>query len=317
MNILCVWPVTEAQRSFLDLKAGEEKIKYIPKADVGPEDLEKVEVLLGNVAPTMLEDAKKLKWLQLNSAGADAYCKEGVLPTGTLLTNATGAYGLALSEHMLALLLAMKKKLYRYYDNQKASLWRDEGTVTSIFGSRVLIVGMGDIGSEFGKKVKALGAYVVGIKRRASAKPDYIDAMATMDNLDQELALADIVVSVLPGTKATYKIFNKERFAAMKRGACFLNIGRGNAVDTDSLVEAALSGHLGGVAVDVTDPEPLPADHPLWSTPNVYITPHISGDYHLPATLDNIVTIAGNNLAAYLKGDELHNLVDFTTGYKK
>ena len=271
---------------------------------------------IGNVTTALLAAAKKLRWLKLKTAGADIDWKEGVLKDGVLLTNATGAYGLALSEHLLAQLLAMMKKLYPYYDNQKKGIWRDEGRVTSIEDATVLILGTGDIGRAFARRVKALGAYVIGVRRREGAKPVGIDEMGTMDDLDSLLARADVVVSALPGTAATMGIFDRKRFAAMKKGAYFLNIGRGNAVVTEDLIETMTEGRLAGAALDVTDPEPLPADHALWHTPNVYITPRISGDDHLGATQDKIVQIAVRNLAAFLQGIPLENLVNRTTGYK-
>ena len=255
--------------------------------------------------------------MQLNSAGSGAYVQPGILPDGALLTNATGAYGLALSEHMLAQLLAMMKKLFTYYDNQKQNLWQDAGPVTSVYGATALITGFGDIGSEFGKRLKALGAHVIGIRRRSTDVPPEADEMGTMDHLDEYLSRADIVATSLPDTPATRYLYNKERFAAMKKGAWFLNIGRGNCVVQADLIEAVQSGHLAGAALDVTDPEPLPATDPIWQVPGIYITPHVSGGFHLQATHDRIIQIACENLKAYLSGQPLKNIVDFTTGYKK
>ena len=317
MKVLVTIPVNETHKKELASKAGAAKLVYVLNNKVTAKDVADVEAIIGNVPADLLKDAKKLRWLQLNSAGADAYIKDGVMPEGATLTNATGAYGLALSEHMLAQLLAMMKKLYPYYDNQKEGLWKDEGTVHSIYGSTVLVVGLGDIGGSFARRMKALGAYVIGMRRRSNVIPDYADEMASLDDLDQVLGRADIIASSLPGTAATKHLFNKKRFAAMKKGAYFLNIGRGTAVVSADLCAAVKTGQLAGAAVDVTDPEPLPADDPMWKVPGLYITPHISGQYHLAATLDNIVHIAAQNLAAFLKEQPLRNEVDFTTGYKK
>lgn len=316
MKILIVMNVKTHHREWLQQSAASAELRFLPAAQVTEDDLADVDAVIGNVPTHLLATAKKLCWLQLNTAGADAYCKKGVLSGDVLLTNATGAYGLALSEHLLAQLLAMMKKLYRYYDNQKAGLWRDEGGVTSLEDGTVLILGIGDIGRAFARRVKALGAYVIGVRRRAGGKPVGIDELGTIEELPALLSRADVVVSVLPGTKETEGLFDKEHFAAMKKGAYFLNIGRGNAVVTDDLIEVMQSGHLAGAALDVTDPEPLPAAHPLWHTPNVYITPHISGDDHLAATQDRIVQIAARNLAAFLQGMPLENLVDREMGYK-
>lgn len=317
MHIIVTIPAEKKHKQLLEQTAPGHDFFYTDSKHLTDDIIKKADIIIGNPPAELLSAAENLKWLQLNSAGADVYCQKGILPPKTKLTNATGAYGLALSEYMLAALLSMQKKLHVYYDNQKKSLWQDEGPVTSIDGSTVLVLGLGDIGGSFARKVKALGAHVIGMRRRASTKPDYIDEMASMDELDQYLARADIVACSLPGTAATLHLLNAEKFALMKPGAYFINVGRGSAVVTEALCDALSKGQLAGAAVDVTDPEPLPPDHPMWHVPNLYITPHTSGQYHLAATLDNIVKIAASNLSAFLKGNELKNEVDFLTGYKK
>ena len=297
------------------LKAAAPEADFVFSKDF--EDLKDVDILLGNQPAAKVAQMKNLKWVQLNSAGADRYCKPGILPESVQLTNATGAYGLALSEHLLAMLLAMMKKLYTYYDNQKEHNWHDEGTVTTLQEATVVIVGFGDIGRYFGRMVKALGSHVIGIRRREGAVPPEADEMGHLDDLDKFLARADIVVSVLPGTPATEGLYTAEKFAAMKQGAFFLNVGRGTAVDQKALADALKSGHLAGAAIDVADPEPLPKDDPLWDAPNMYITPHISGDWHLPHTWDKLIEISARNLKKYFAGEPLDNIVDRKTGYKK
>lgn len=317
MHIIVTIPAEKRHKELLEKTALGHDFFYTDSKHLTDDIIKKADIIIGNPPAELLHKAENLKWLQLNSAGADVYCQKGILPPKTKLTNATGAYGLALSEYMLAALLSMQKKLHMYYDNQKKSLWQDEGPVTSIDGSTVLVLGLGDIGGSFARKVKALGAHVIGMRRRAAAKPDYIDEMASMEELDHCLARADIVACSLPGTAATLHLLNAEKFSLMKPGAYFINVGRGSAVVTEALCDALSSGHLAGAAVDVTDPEPLPPDHPMWHVPNLYITPHTSGQYHLAATLDNIVRIAADNLAAFLKDQPLKNEVDFLTGYKK
>lgn len=315
MKVLVVMPFKDKHKALMAQNFPQ--VEFIYECNPGKELVENVEAIIGNVKPSLLKDAKNLRWLQLNSAGTDGYCEKGILPMQTILTNATGAYGLALSEYMLAVLMAMQKKLYSYHDNQKQSLWKDEGEVTSIFESTILVVGLGDIGSCFAKRVKALGAKVIGIKRRLGEKPDYVDELVSLDKLNEYLPKVDIVATVLPGTKATYQIFDKEKFALMKKGAFFINAGRGSAVVEDDLIEALNSNHLAGAAIDVTHIEPLPQTSALWQTKNLHITPHTAGQYHLAKTLDNIVNIAKGNLQALIDGKELKNIVDFETGYKK
>ncbi|MGE1063472.1 D-2-hydroxyacid dehydrogenase [Megasphaera paucivorans] len=317
MKILAVMDLLDTHKKWLEEAAGDNEIVYIPAANVTIQDVSDAEVIIGNIAPALLSTASKLRWVQLFSAGASEYCKPGVLQHGVMLTNATGAYGLAISEHMLAVLLAMMKKLYVYEANQKQCLWKDEGPVTSVSGATVLVIGLGDIGGRFARLCKMMGAHVIGMRRRSTVIPDYADEMGTMERLDEYLARADVIVSSLPGTKATTGLYNKERFQAMKQGAYFINVGRGTAVVSEDLCNAVKNGHLAGAALDVTDPEPLPKNHPLWSIPGIHITPHVSGGFHLAATHDNIVKIAAANLRSYICGVPLKNEVDFMTGYKK
>lgn len=316
-KILVVWPVEDRHKELLERNAPEAVFTYCDKASVTEELVQEATIIIGNVPAKLLEGTKNLKWLQLNSAGADGYTTPGVLPEGAILTNGTGAYGLALSEHMLGMLLCLMKKLYLYAEDQKEHIWGDRGQVTSIYGSTTLVVGMGDIGSEFAKRMHALGSHVIGIRRNKARKPDYLDGLYQMDALDEWLEKADIVAASLPGTKDTYHVFNADTFAKMKKSAFFLNIGRGSAVDALALADALNNGQLAGAGVDVTEPEPLPKDHPLWDAKNVLITPHISGQYHLPETFERVVRIAAENLAAFRDGKELRNQVDFATGYRK
>lgn len=127
--------------------------------------------------------------------------------------------------------------------------------------------------------------------------------------------MADVVFSILPDTKATRQIYNKELFESMKRTGIFLNAGRGNAVDQEALLWALQNKRIMAAGLDVTNPEPLPAEHPLWQEENVLITPHVSGQYHLPETLDKIIEIAAANIEAYLSGKALINVVDMESGY--
>lgn len=317
MTILVVMPALPHHRELLRAAAPEAEFVFCPISQLTPELVQQADVIIGNAPAAMIRGTEKLKWLQLNSAGTDGYTAPGVLPEGALLTNATGAYGLAISEHMLGCLLMLMKKLHLYHLEQQDQHWSDHGQVTSIYGAKTLVVGLGDIGGEFAQRMHALGSSVTGIRRNKTAKPDYLDALYQMDALMDCLKDADIVASSLPGTKETLRIFDREAFAAMKPGAFFLNVGRGTAVDSDALAEALNSGHLAGAAVDVTDPEPLPAGHPLWSAKNVLITPHISGNYHLQETHERIIRIAAENLRRFLAGETLKNMVDFSTGYRR
>lgn len=289
----------------------------LPGQPVTQEDVDWAQVILGNVPAAMLHGSPALEWLQTNSAGVEAYIQSGVLAGDTLLTNASGAYGLAIAEHMLGMLLELFKKLELYRDAQKSGAWQSQGAVKAVYGSTVLVLGMGDIGGEFAARCKALGAKVIGVRRSPRPCPEYADEVHLLEDLDSLLPQADVVAITLPGTDATRGLMSRERLAKMKEGAVLLNVGRGFIVDTEALCDALERGHLSGAGVDVTDPEPLPPTHRLWNIPTAVVTPHISGFYHLRETHERIVGIFLENLRHFQAGEPLRNLVDFATGYRK
>lgn len=322
-NILVTIPVEDFHKTKLeDAVAGisdsqEKQFIYVSQKEVTREMVESAEVILGNVPPSYLQGAESLKLMQLDSAGAANYTKSGVLPAGVKLANATGAYGMAISEHMLGTVLMLMKKLNKYQDNMRIHSWKDEGQVKSIADSVTLVVGLGDIGGQFAKKMHMLGSRVFGVRKNKAEKPDYLEGLYQMDDLDDLLGKADIVACSLPGTEETAGMFHKERLRKIKKGGILINVGRGSLIPTDDLCEVLKSGALSGAAIDVTETEPLPSDSPLWDAPNLLITPHISGNYHMQQILETIVDIAAYNLREVYIGGSIKNEVDFQTGYRK
>jgi len=316
-NILVILPIDEAHKNLLRDAAPDTDIVYVEPGKASTEQIERANAIIGYPSPKMMIYAKNLEWLQLASAGVDHILKGGVLPQNVLLTNASGCYGLAISEYMMGMVLSLFLNLPLYKENQLKHFWHDEGTVKSIFGSTALIVGLGDIGGEFAKRFKSLGGHTIGIRRTGLTKPDYLDELYLIDQLDELLPRADVVTLSLPETPQTHKLFGKEKFALMKPGSILLNVGRGKAIDTDALCDVLNSGQLGGAAIDVTDPEPLPPEHPIWDAKNILITPHVSGNFNLPETYERVLKMCADNLGRYLRGEQLNNLVDFSTGYKK
>lgn len=317
MKILITVPFTQKQKERLQAQMPGADYTYTTRIKATDDQIREADIILGNLPVGRLSQAENLKWLQLNSSGADAYAAEGALAPEVILTNATGAYGLAISEHLLATTFFLKKKLGKYYRNQKEREWKDEGQVTAIAGSRTLVLGLGSIGGDYARKMALLGSRVIGIRRTKAACPDYLEEIGTFEDIDRFLPEADIVAMALPNTPQTYHIMNEERLSGMKRGSILLNVGRGTAIDQDALVKVLRNGPLAGASIDVTDPEPLPADHPLWHCENLLLTPHIAGDYHLQETLDQIVELFIDNLGRYARGKELRNPVDKKTGYRK
>lgn len=281
------------------------------------EQVQWADIIIGNVPAEYIKSSEHLELLQLFSAGTDPYIVPGVLREKTVLANATGAYGKAVSEHAFALTLMLQKKLHLYRDDQRLSQWKDEGPVTSVSDSTVVVVGLGDIGLHYARLAHNMGAHVIGVKRRAGDCPDGVDELCLSEEMDKALAKADIIASFLPGTGGTYHTYNAERFAVMKPSAIFINCGRGSAVDSEALFDALECGKIGAAGIDVAEIEPLPPESRLWQLQNLVITPHISGNFHLPDILERVVDIACTNLRANLGGGEYINIVDMKTGYKK
>lgn len=315
-HILVALPLSQAQRETIRQAAPQFAYRFTTQETVTQEEILWADAILGNVPVDMIRQNQHLAWFQSNFAGPDPYLAPGVLPDDCLVTNATGAYGLAISEWMIGMWLALAKDLVLYRDRQHAHHWEAiERPVRSIAGARVLCVGMGDIGTCFARRVHLLGAEVVGVRRHASVCPDYCLRVVDTAHIDAELPEADVVALSLPGTPETYRLFDAARLARCKPGAILLNVGRGSTVDCDALAEAVRSGALYGAALDVTDPEPLPPEHPLWDLDTVLITPHISGRFSLPATLEKIVAIFAHNLQRYAAGQTLDNQMSRTTHY--
>ena len=310
-RVLITLPLTDDERAdFAAIVEGSgREARFIREPNVTPGDIEGVSVIVGNVPAWTLSAPAELVWLQCSSAGYDHYLVPGRLAGNTKLCSAVGCYGQAVSEHAFAQVLCLIKKLHLYRDNQRAGVWEDEGLVSSLVGARVLVIGAGDIGTAFARLCSVFGAEVWGVRRRVEECPEPFARMLTLDGIQEALPEADVVFAALPSSDETRHLADAHFFRAMKPGAIFANAGRGDFVATDNLVVALESGHLGGAALDVFDPEPLPEGHALWSCENALITPHIAGFWHLPATTKAVVALCRRNLVAYLAGESLENLV--------
>lgn len=281
-------------------------------------EIQSAEIVIGEPDIGMIQNSATLRWVQMTWGGADLYTRSSGFPEQVTLTTASGAFGSVIAEYAFAGILSLFRHLPSYREQQQLAVWQDCGVERTIEGSEVLILGAGDIGENIARRMQAFGASVTGIRRTVRDLPDGFDAMAGMNALDPLLSQADIVVCCLPHTSETVCLFNRERLLRMKPDAVLVNVGRGTLIDTNALAQVMAAGHLLGAVLDVTDPEPLPADHPLWSLDRVLLTPHIAGPsfHHSPLTEDKIFRICSDNLSHYLAGEPLHNVISWETGYR-
>lgn len=310
MKALFVTPIKEKDRISFERDGLE--IIYKNKEDITADDLSDIDIIFGNVSPALCNTSNTLKWVQLDSAGADSYAS---LKDSIVLTNASGAYGTAISEHMLACTLAVVKNLYRYKDQQETHDWINLGSVRTISQLKVLSIGTGSIGSSYAKLMHDLGATVSGVRRTVHDQPDYLKELGTMEDLDEMLPEYDVVAMSLPQTEETIHLMDYDRLHRMKQGAILINVGRGSAIVEKDLIRVMKEGYLSAACLDVTEHEPLPKNSPLWETEHVYITPHISGRFNADVTYDQVLNIFQTNLDHFLKGESLEHTVDRRRGY--
>ena len=264
----------------------------------------------------LAQAAPKLKWFCSISAGVEALLKDGVLPAGCQVSNSSGAYGVTIAEHLIMVTIMLLRRYPEYDDKIRQKEWGNSLQLRSILGSRITIVGTGDIGTRYAERLRPFQpAKIVGVNRRGRKPSDVYDEIVTQDELDRVLPETDVLVLCLPGTSETNHILSKERIAKLPETSFVINIGRGNAVDENALADALNHGKLAGAALDVFATEPLPKNSPLWETKNLIITPHCSGKMTLAYTRDRSVTMFCEDLANFVAGQPLLRAVDTKLGY--
>ena len=264
----------------------------------------------------LLAAAPRLRWLQTGGAGVDTLPLAELKARGVVLTNLSGVHATNISEHVLAMMLAFARQLPQLVRAQQNHRWRDDETQRQVFelnGQTLALLGLGDIGLAIADRAVPFGMKLIGLRRRALPIADHRVTIVPMDRLPEVLARADHVVSSLPLTGETRDLFDAAMLRRMKPGAYIYNVGRGAVINTAALVDSLQSGHLGGAGLDVVDPEPLPADSPLWDMPHVLITSHTSGAS--PRYWNRGIEILIDNARRFAAGRELRNVVDYDAGY--
>jgi phosphoglycerate dehydrogenase-like enzyme len=273
---------------------------------------------LGLCTPELLAAGPGIRWIQAYSAGVERCVTVPALrERGVLLTNMQRVAGPVMAEHVMAMMLAYARGLQFFIPERAAGRWSREVPesvrMVTLEGKTVLVVGLGGIGVEVAKRAHSLGMRVIATRASGREGPAFVSYVGLPDELVKLAAEADFVVNTVPLTPATTGMFDAKFFAAVKPGAFFVNVGRGRSVVQSELVAALKIGRLGGAGLDVTDPEPLPADSPLWQMQNVILTPHVSAN----SDVDDGVrfAIAAENLRRYVAGDKLLSVVDVAKGY--
>jgi phosphoglycerate dehydrogenase-like enzyme len=276
------------------------------------------DAVIGGCAADLLAAGPRLRWIQHLAAGVERCVSlPGFAERGIVLTNMQKVAGPVMSEHALALMFGLSRGLGTYVPMQARGEWAQDAVSESrmwmLEGKTLFVAGLGGIGMEVARRAHALGMNVIATRNTPSEKPPFVSEQGLSGDLLSYLARADVIVDALPLTAETRGVFGRKAFDAAKRGALFINIGRGGTVVTADLLAALEDGRIGGAGLDVTDPEPLPPDHPLWHAPNVLITPHVAAATDLgeePRWL-----IARENLRRYAAGGKLLSEVSVEKGY--
>jgi len=277
------------------------------------------QVLMGFCDEEILSAAPQLVWVQVYSSGVE-HCvsNPGIEGGNRILTNGQRIGSPALAEHAIALMMALVRGLDAYHTSQLAGSWQREvelgaGEFMELDGRTVLVVGLGGIGTQVARRAHGLGMRVIATRGSSREGPAYVDYVGLANEVNLLAAQADVVINTAPLTGQTRGMFNAEFFAAMKPTAYFVSVGRGGSTVTADLITALETGEIAGAGLDVTDPEPLPAGHPLWTTPRVIITPHTAG--RSDRSRDRLYLLLQENLRRYVAGEPLLSVVDIDRGY--
>jgi phosphoglycerate dehydrogenase-like enzyme len=281
---------------------------------LAPEEVMDADAIFGTINPELFRAAKKLKWVQVYSAGVETYRFPEFLNSQVTLTNCKIIQGPNIADHALSLLLALTRDLYQVIPARASEEWRrGQYHPIELRGKTAVIIGVGGIGSQIAQRAHAFGMTVIGVDPKDMPLNPYVSRMAPPDRLDTVLPLADVVFVSAPHTPQSEGMMGPKQFELMKKGSYFIAVSRGKLYDTAALVKALDSKHLAGAGLDVTNPEPLPKGHPLWKFENVIITPHMAGQS------DNVqarrMELIKENIARFAKGEPLLNIVDKQRGY--
>ena len=285
-------------------------LELLPPADKIPKEPQDCDIILGepSLIRPVLDKMPLLRWVQSTFAGVEPLLEQG-LRQDYMLTNARGVFGGLMSEYVLAYLLLHERRILQRLENQTRRAW-DPALTGTLKGKTIGLLGAGSIGAEIAKTAAFFGMTVYGYTFSSENSPG-IHRYFHGKDLFRFAESLDYLVSSLPDTAHTRKIINRDLFQRLPDHALFINIGRGSTVDENDLIESLNKGDIAGAVLDVFDTEPLPPDHPLWQTPNTYITSHTAA----PSFPKDITELFSKNYQLFLSGRDLEYRVDFKKGY--
>ena len=287
------------------------------------DDLSEAEIIYGGFGGLFQDiPLNNLKWIHSSTAGVEPFLKDGVLPEGCLLSNSSGAYGVAVAEHGFTLMMMLLRHMPEYMERVKARVWSHDLSSRSLYGSRITVLGTGDIGRNFAQRAKAFQpASITGVNRSGSLRqdqrsgPPLFDRVIRVSELDTVLPETDILFMALPGTKETEKLMDAEKLSLLPQSAILVNVGRGSTIDQPALCSALNNGVIAAAGLDVFEKEPIPEGDPAWEAKNLLITTHCAGWMLLDYTRKRNIQIFLENLVRYDKGEKLVHEVNRAAGY--
>lgn len=282
----------------LNLASENQALEIIPEVDA----------MYGRITPELLARAKKLRWIQTPMAGLEHYMFPALAQSDVTLSNMQGIYSDNIADHVMGYILMFARGFHIFLRQQLQRNWAKEAPVLHLADTTLGVIGLGGIGTAVAKRGAAAEMRVIATNAVEIEKPDFVDALWGINQLDDLLAEADFVVSCVPHTPETFKLINTDQFKQMKKTGYLINISRGVVVDLAALTAALEAGEIAGAGLDVFETEPLPADHPLWGMENVIITPHTAGAG--PHTRERRIEVVTANLRRFVAGEPVRNVVD-------